>query len=147
MIVSPNLAKAQATTSRVCLITVSDGRTTNTSKWPARRAETPLARGVYLVGRSKTCQIRPKNRYVSRKHCAFIHKRQSLLIQDLGSRTGTYVNGERIEPSVALPLKDGDRIRVGKTRLLYLYANPMKYNSPPIRSLRTSIGITSRANG
>ncbi len=78
--------------------------------------ETPLARGVYLVGRSKTCQIRPKNRYVSRKHCAFIHKRQSLLIQDLGSRTGTYVNGERIEPSVALPLKDGDRIRVGKTR-------------------------------
>ncbi len=78
--------------------------------------ETMLARGIYLVGRSRICQIRPKNRYVSRKHCALIHRRHELLIQDLGSKTGTYVNGMKIDPKTAVELSDGDRIRVGKTK-------------------------------
>jgi len=80
--------------------------------------ETALARGIYLVGRSKVCQIRPKNRYVSRKHCALIHRRREVLIQDLGSRSGTFVNGQKIDPKVAIALSDGDRIRVGKTRFI-----------------------------
>ena len=80
--------------------------------------ETPLARGIYLVGRSSICQIRPKNRYVSRKHCAFVHRKRELLIQDLGSTSGTFVNGKRIDPKVAHALKDGDRIWVGKTKFI-----------------------------
>ncbi len=80
--------------------------------------ETTLSRGIYLVGRSPLCQIRPKNRYVSRKHCALIHRRRELLIQDLGSRSGTFVNGKKIDPKTAIALADGDRIRVGKTRFL-----------------------------
>ncbi len=78
--------------------------------------ETNLARGIYLVGRSRICQIRPKNRYVSRKHCAIIHRNREVLIQDLGSKTGTYINRVRIDPKVATVLSDGDKIRVGKTK-------------------------------
>lgn len=78
--------------------------------------ETTLARGIYLVGRSRICQIRPKNRYVSRKHCAIIHRKREVLIQDLGSRTGTYINKVRIDAKVATVLNDGDKIRVGKTK-------------------------------
>ena len=78
--------------------------------------ETSLSRGIYLVGRSRICQIRPKNRYVSRKHCAIIHRKREVLIQDLGSRTGTYINRVRIDPKVATTLNDGDKIRVGKTK-------------------------------
>lgn len=84
--------------------------------------ETTLSRGIYLVGRSPLCQIRPKNRYVSRKHCALIHRRRELLIQDLGSRSGTFVNGKKIDPKTAVALADGDRIRVGKTRFLIAIA-------------------------
>lgn len=79
---------------------------------------TRLAKGIYLVGRSKVCQIRPKNLYVSRRHCAFIHRRHELLIQDLGSTSGTWVNDERIEPSLTVVLKNGDKVRVGQTRFL-----------------------------
>jgi pSer/pThr/pTyr-binding forkhead associated (FHA) protein len=78
--------------------------------------ETSLSRGIYLVGRSRICQIRPKNRYVSRKHCAIIHRKREVLIQDLGSKTGTYINRVRIDPKTATVLQDGDRIRVGKTK-------------------------------
>lgn len=78
--------------------------------------ETSLSRGIYLVGRSRICQIRPKNRYVSRKHCAIIHRKREVLIQDLGSKTGTYINRVRIDPKTATILQDGDRIRVGKTK-------------------------------
>ncbi|MDX1928319.1 MAG: FHA domain-containing protein [Pirellulaceae bacterium] len=78
--------------------------------------ETSLSRGIYLVGRSRICQIRPKNRYVSRKHCAIIHRKREVLIQDLGSKTGTYINRVRIDPKTTTVLQDGDRIRVGKTK-------------------------------
>ena len=78
--------------------------------------EMSLARGIYLVGRSRICQIRPKNRYVSRKHCAIIHRKCEVLIQDLGSRTGTYINRVRIDPKAVTVLNDGDRIRVGKSK-------------------------------
>ncbi len=78
--------------------------------------EMDLARGIYLVGRSRICQIRPKNRYVSRKHCAIIHRKCDVMIQDLGSRTGTYINRVRIDPKSVTVLNDGDRIRVGKSK-------------------------------
>ncbi len=81
-----------------------------------------LARGTYLVGRSRVCQIRPKNRYVSRKHCAIIHRKREVLIQDLGSKTGTFINRVRIAPNVATTLNDGDKIRVGKTKFLVTIA-------------------------
>lgn len=86
--------------------------------------ETSLARGIYLVGRSRICQVRPKNRYVSRKHCAIIHRKREVLIQDLGSRTGTYINRVRIDPKVATTLQDGDKIRVGKTKFRVAIITP-----------------------
>ena len=88
--------------------------------------ETNLARGIYLVGRSRICQIRPKNRYVSRKHCAIIHRKREVLIQDLGSKTGTYVNKVRIDPKTAVALADGDKIRVGKTKFQIAIIAPRK---------------------
>ncbi len=86
--------------------------------------ETNLSRGIYLVGRSRICQIRPKNRYVSRKHCAIIHRKREVLIQDLGSKTGTYINRVRIDPKSVTVLQDGDRIRVGKTKFRIAIAVP-----------------------
>lgn len=94
--------------------------------------ETSLSRGIYLVGRSRICQIRPKNRYVSRKHCAIIHRKHEVLIQDLGSKTGTYINRVRIDPKVAATLNDGDKIRVGKTkfRVAIVTSQGVLVNSP-----------------
>ena len=68
----------------------------------------------FLIGRSDSCQLRPKSESVSRKHCILAVKDGRLLVQDLKSRNGTFVNEKRLPPDKAKVLKDGDILRVGK---------------------------------
>jgi DNA-binding NarL/FixJ family response regulator len=54
---------------------------------------------------------------VSRLHAALERFASGWCLRDLGSRNGTFVNGERIFGERVL--RAGDEIRVGKTRLVY----------------------------
>ena len=55
------------------------------------------ADAVTTVGRQQGCQIRISSSQVSRKHCEFFEKDGHLLIKDLGSSNGTYINGTKIQ--------------------------------------------------
>lgn len=68
----------------------------------------------FLVGRSESCQLRPKSESVSRKHCIIVLKDNRVLIQDLKSRNGTFVNDTRLPVDKAKVLKGGDLLRIGK---------------------------------
>ena len=68
----------------------------------------------FLIGRSESCQLRPKSESVSRKHCIIVLKDNRVLIQDLKSRNGTYVNDKRLPTDKAKVLAGGDKLRVGK---------------------------------
>ncbi len=68
----------------------------------------------FLIGRSDECHIRPKSESISRRHCAFVRKDGRILLIDLKSRNGTYVNDQKLDPSKAKILKNGARIKVGK---------------------------------
>ncbi len=68
----------------------------------------------FLIGRSESCQLRPKSESVSRKHCIIVLKDNRVLIQDLKSRNGTYVNDKRLPTDKAKVLKAGDELRIGK---------------------------------
>ncbi len=50
---------------------------------------------------------------VSRLHCRLLVSELGTSLVDLGSTNGSYVNGNRIAPNVALPLRPGDLIHVG----------------------------------
>ena len=76
--------------------------------------EAPLHTGYYMIGRHKECQIRPKSRSVSRRHCLLHHDEQGLKVLDLESSAGTYVDNVRLEPKRWYPLKDGGELRCGK---------------------------------
>jgi pSer/pThr/pTyr-binding forkhead associated (FHA) protein len=67
-----------------------------------------------FVGRGEACHIRPKSESVSRKHCAFVQKDGRVLLADLNSRNGTFVNDVRLEAEKAKILRSGDRIRIGQ---------------------------------
>ncbi len=67
----------------------------------------------FFVGRGETCHMRPKSESVSRKHCAFVQKDGRVLLADLHSRNGTFVNDVRLEAEKARVLRSGDRIRIG----------------------------------
>ncbi len=75
----------------------------------------PIQRGYYMVGRHPECQIRPKTRSVSRRHCLLHHDENEFLVIDLGSTSGTRINEELVEAKQWHPLNDGDVLRLGKT--------------------------------
>ena len=51
---------------------------------------------------------------VSRNHAKIINTGKSIILRDLGSTNGTYVNDELIDEYV---LRDGDFIKIGRTHL------------------------------
>src|SRR3972149_9426400 len=70
----------------------------------------PLQRDQLLIGRGAECDIAIPDRQISRHHARLRRTPQGSLIEDLGSKNGTYVNGARITtPTV---LQDGDVIQV-----------------------------------
>lgn len=75
--------------------------------------EIALKEEKFFVGRGETCHMRPKSESVSRKHCAFVQKDGRVLLADLSSRNGTFVNDVRLEAEKARVLRSGDRIRIG----------------------------------
>lgn len=76
--------------------------------------EIEVGQEKFLIGRSDSCQLRPKSESVSRKHCIIAVQDGRVLVQDLKSRNGTFVNEKRLPPDKAKVLKDGDMLRVGK---------------------------------
>ena len=68
-----------------------------------------------LIGRSPHCGIVIGEPLVSREHALLRISEGSVLIEDLGSANGTYVNNVRI--TEAQPLNDGDHILVGTQEL------------------------------
>jgi pSer/pThr/pTyr-binding forkhead associated (FHA) protein len=71
-----------------------------------------LRTGAVVVGRSSSCHIVLDDGLVSRRHAQFVIGHKTVLIEDLGSVNGVYLNGERI--AGPKNLRDGDRVQVGK---------------------------------
>ncbi|MDF1564621.1 MAG: DUF4388 domain-containing protein [Deltaproteobacteria bacterium] len=71
-----------------------------------------------VIGRSSELDMVLVEDMVSRKHAKIVTSESNVVIQDLGSTNGTFVNGEKIKKA---RLKEGDRILVG-TSILKLIA-------------------------
>jgi pSer/pThr/pTyr-binding forkhead associated (FHA) protein len=69
-----------------------------------------------IVGRDETCDIRILAKSVSREHCAIEQDGEELVLRDLGSTGGTYLNGSRVEK---VRLQDGMEINVGPAVLKF----------------------------
>jgi HD-GYP domain-containing protein (c-di-GMP phosphodiesterase class II) len=72
-----------------------------------------IDRGVFRIGRLEDNDLAFENPYISRYHVEIESDGTSFHLRDLGSTSGTYVNGERVKHR---NLKDGDQIRLGRGR-------------------------------
>ena len=77
-----------------------------------------------VCGRSRSVTLHLDDAQVSRRHARVRRRGTGYLIEDLGSRNGTTVNGERIRAAVAL--RFGDRIQVGENLLLFTHHDPLE---------------------
>lgn len=86
----------------------------------------PLDKDICLVGRaSSTDNVHPDvdlapfdtSHYVSRRHAFILRRQNAIVLEDLESANGTFVNvTQQIAPHVLTPLRDGDEITFGQTR-------------------------------
>ena len=60
---------------------------------------------------------------VSRLHAVVKRDASRVVVMDLGSSNGTYVNGRRINPHVEEPLSHGDILALGKLKIQVLLRN------------------------
>lgn len=87
-----------------------------------------LTNGVTTVGRQEGCQLRISSSQVSRRHCQIFEQQGALLVKDLGSANGTFVNGRRI--SDAQVLQPGDELSIGQVRFRIEQLNPSTSSKP-----------------
>ncbi|MGC3967791.1 MAG: FHA domain-containing protein [Pirellulales bacterium] len=81
--------------------------------------ELRLSDGRFVIGRDEACQLRPTSRHVSRRHCELLTTPQGLLVRDLDSRTGTWINGVRLPTQRYLRVEDGDQLQVGPLKFAF----------------------------
>ncbi|MDX2089017.1 MAG: GGDEF domain-containing protein [Kofleriaceae bacterium] len=92
---------------RPCLTVITGASAGQVFKLP----DTPAT-----IGRGPTAKIRLDDDGVSRAHATFRHENGRVWIEDCASRNGTYVNGNKLEQSVALV--EGDKVQIGRTTVL-----------------------------
>ncbi len=68
-----------------------------------------------VLGRGVDATVRFLDPWASRQHCRIEISDGSLVVRDLNSKHGTFVNGRQIKVAV---LEPGDEIAVGMTRIL-----------------------------
>jgi hypothetical protein len=79
--------------------------------------EYDVARGATL-GRGQAADIRLEDPFASSRHARIVRQGDVLVIEDLGSTNGTYLNGDLLDGPQ--PLHPGDRIRIGDNEFSYL---------------------------
>lgn len=81
-----------------------------------------LLEGENLIGRGSECGIRIASSTVSRVHARLMVDGPRATIEDLESKNGTFVRGEKLEAPASLA--PGDEIRVGSVRLVWQGSRP-----------------------
>lgn len=100
----------------------------------------------FVIGRSSGCHLRPRSDLISRRHTEVAIEDGEVVVRDLGSRNGTYVNGERIEGDCKV--KVGDQLRVGRLEFEILIDHSVGGRKrPKVESVKEAAARTVEDHG
>jgi predicted component of type VI protein secretion system len=95
-----------------------------------------------LIGRGDECHLRPQSDAVSRRHCEIVTNDKEVAVRDLGSRNGTYVNGEQIKGETLL--LTGDVLRIGPLEFEMLIEHTAgKLKRPKVADIKEAVTRTA----
>ena len=108
---------AAAPTKRPGAETTTHSASTGNAPWLEVGSTTyPLRSATTRIGRGTDCDLRLVDPGVSRHHAELRVEDDEVVLVDLGSTNGTFVNGE---PVRRVTLTDGTRITLGRTTLVF----------------------------
>ena len=84
-------------------------------EWERRRF--PLSLGEHVIGRDPDVEIRLDASTVSRRHARLVVTAEGTVLEDFGSKNGTFRGSEPVTSSIQLA--DGDAIRIGSLLLTF----------------------------
>jgi hypothetical protein len=73
--------------------------------------------GDVVLGRGDTAEIRLSDPFASSRHARVYEQGRILVVEDLGSTNGTYLNEELLDGP--RPLHPGDRVRIGDSEFAF----------------------------
>ena len=97
-----------------------------------------LNRTPFTVGRKVDKDLVIADPRVSRDHAQIMQEGQEFFIEDLGSKHGTFLNGERIQRQ---KLERGDRLEFGARDSAYVLFNPAHATSNTAREFLSQISV------
>src|SRR4029077_8170911 len=75
--------------------------------------EFPLDLTSAIVGRGEGCTIRLEDPSLGRRHARLMFDSGRLMVEDLGSESGTYLDGRRLEPNRPALVERWAELRLG----------------------------------
>jgi DNA-binding winged helix-turn-helix (wHTH) protein len=84
-------------------------------EWGPRRF--PLAQGTHVIGRDPDAAVQLDAPTVSRRHATIVVDADGSLLEDCGSKNGTFIRDRRL--TSAERLGDGESFRIGSLPLIY----------------------------
>jgi predicted component of type VI protein secretion system len=89
----------------------------------------PPDRRSTLIGRHPECDVLLDSLRVSRRHCIISAENDAVVVRDLGSMNGTWVNGRRVARS---RLRPGDEVSIAQMRYYLGDAKAMTFHSAAV---------------
>jgi pSer/pThr/pTyr-binding forkhead associated (FHA) protein len=78
-------------------------------------------KGSVTIGRDPTNDLVLTSNTVSREHASITFRGGRWYLEDRGSYNGTILNGTRLQPSAAFPLRHADRIELGAETVVFCW--------------------------
>ncbi len=97
-----------------------------------------ITRSRFLIGRNQECDLAIHDTIASREHAVIRESKGRFMLEDQKSRNGTLVNGKKVS---TVPLADGDEIRIGDCRILFVEKSqePSKKERVDLERLDTTV--------
>jgi sigma-B regulation protein RsbU (phosphoserine phosphatase) len=104
----------------------------------------PITRSPFTIGRKADRDLVIADPRVSREHAQLVLEGPDIFIHDLGSKHGTFVNGERVERH---RLIRNDRIDFGASDAAYAIFSPERSSSTGVREFLSHMPDISKSSG
>ena len=107
------------------------------------QGQTHVLSGISLLGRDPACAVPIADAAASREHAVIRPDEAGFVVEDLDSRSGTWVNGARTRKAVLL---DGDVVRIGLVELRVRSNAALEGEVPPdeVQVVRSRFQPTAR---
>jgi hypothetical protein len=98
-----------------------------------------------MIGRGEDCHLRPQSDAISRHHCVVVTSENEVIVRDLKSRNGTFVNEEQVSEEAVL--LNGDVLRVGPLQFeLIIEQSVSKAKRPKVTDIKEAVARTAEGN-